>query len=133
MEFRVSLDDGGGTVDIFTESREFQVQEESQSIDVTVRGDAAKANLPDLPNITVTVGGLDYIAGSVTNPEWDKLEQGMRGTVYWWPEGTAVGRRQRSLKSIVGNKTYASPYAEVATWNLTLNSDGGTVVKAFVT
>jgi hypothetical protein len=38
----------GGTIDVWTESRTFEVSEQAQRIDVTVRGDSAKAYLADV-------------------------------------------------------------------------------------
>lgn len=131
FRFRPSIADGGGTVDIYTESRTFEVNEQASTIDVTVRGDTGKANLTDVPDITIKCGGLDYEAGTTSpTPEWDRIEQGMRGTVEWAPEGTATGRRKRSLKCIVKTKSHTSPYDNVAEWTLEFASDGGTVVKA---
>lgn len=130
MRFLRAVEDGGGTVDIFTESRTFTVQEQAQQIDVTVRGDSGRANLPDLPNITIQVGGLDTVAGSAGTPAWDTLTIGVRGTVEWGPEGTAAGRRKKALKAIIQNKQYESPYDGVQTWQLDFASDGGSVVPS---
>jgi hypothetical protein len=128
MRFVKSAENGGGTVDIFTESRTFEVQEQAQRVDVTVRGDTAKAFIADAPEITLSTGGLDVIAGSAGTPEWDKLAVGEAGTVDWAPEGTAAGRRKRTLAVILQNKNYNSPYEQMAEWGLEFASNGGTIV-----
>lgn len=130
MRFLRSVENGGGTVDIFTESRTFEVSEQAQRVDVTVRGDTAKAFIADAPEITVSVGGLDTVAGSAALPDWDILGVGEAGTVEWAPEGTAGGSRKRSLPVILQNKNYSSPYEGFAEWGLEFASNGGTIVQA---
>jgi hypothetical protein len=119
----------GGTVDIFTESRTFEVSEQAQRVDVTVRGDTAKAFIADAPEITISMGGLDTIAGSAAVPAWDTLAVGEAGTVEWAPEGTAGGARKRSLPVILQNKNYSSPYEQMAEWGLEFASNGGTIAQ----
>lgn len=125
------LPSGGGTVILWAESRTFEVQEQANKIDTTVRSDTAKRYLTDFPDITITMGGLDT-SGTVlaTNQPWDNINLGDSGTLRWGPEGTATNYRKRSLAARVDNKTYTSPYDGVVSWGLQFSSDGGTIVQA---
>lgn len=127
----VRWESGGGTVVLTAESRTFTEDETANDIDVTVRGDTAKNTLPDFPAITAEMSGLDPVVAASGTADWDKLNIGDAGTLIWAPEGTATGKRKRSLVSTVKGKGFDSPYDGAVSWKLSWNSNGGTVVPAF--
>lgn len=121
----------GGTVILWAESRTFSVDEQANTIDVTVRSDTAKAFLADYPTISCTMAGLDTSGTSLTaNQPWDNLNIGDLGTVIWGPEGTATGFRKRTLPALLKGKKFDSPYDGAVTWELSFDSNGGSVAKA---
>lgn len=124
---------GGGTVVLTAESRTFEVNQQSNQIDVTVRSDSAKAFLPDVPAISITMEGLDTAGtttGGTTAQLWDRLQIADSGTLFWGPEGTAAGYRKNSMPAVVKTKNFSSPYDQVSTWRLEFDANGGSVVNA---
>ena len=119
-----------GTTVLWAESRTFSVDEQANTIDVTVRSDTAKAFLADFPAISATMAGLDT-AGTVTGGTsaqlWDRLNVGDLGTIVWGPEGTVSGYRKKSMPALVKGKKFDSPYDGAVTWELSFDSQGGTV------
>jgi len=121
---------GMGTVDLTGDSRVVTVAEQSQRLDVTTRGDAAKRFLNETPEITVSINGLDGSGTAVTNQNWDRLNVGDSGTLTWGPEGTATGYRKRTPAARLNSKNFNSPYDGAVEWTLEMASDGGTVVQS---
>lgn len=119
----------GGTIDLTADSRTVQVQEQSQRLDVTTRGDSAKAFLNETPEITVTAGGLDGSGTANSSHYWDTIYSGDSGTIRWSPEGTATGYRKKTLAARVNTKSFNSPYDNAAEWTIEFASNGGTVVN----
>jgi hypothetical protein len=115
----------GGTALIWEESRTFAVQQQAQRIDVTVRSDTGKAYLADLPEITVSAGGLDTRG----TPAWYPIPIGTEGTVRWAREGTATGETREELAVILQNKGYTSNHDAPAEWSIEFASNGGTVAQ----
>ena len=120
----------GGTTLLTAESRAFEVNQQANQIDVTVRSDTAKAFLTDFPAITVSLDGLDTTGTATTSQLWNTLNIGDTGTVRYSPEGTATGNRKHTLPAIVKTKTYSSPYDGAVTWKLEWDSNGGSVTNS---
>jgi hypothetical protein len=114
----------GGTAVISTESRTLEVSQQAQRIDVTVRGDSAKAFIADQPEITLSTGGLDTREGT---PAWFGLPIGTEGTARWGRYGTVTGSPREQMPAIIQNKGYTSNYDAPAEWSLELASNGGTI------
>lgn len=124
------LPSSGGTIRLDAESRTFTVNQQANQIDVTVRGDTAKAYLTDYPAISVNMSGLDT-AGTATGgtlpQNWARLNIGDLGTVRWGPEGTVANYRKESMPAIVKTKNYEAPYDGAVQWTLEWDSNGGSV------
>lgn len=124
------LPSAGGTVVLWAERRSFSVDETANQIDVTTASDTAKSFLTDFPAIKCTAGGLDTtgtVTGGTPAQFWDRLNIGDTGTVRWGPEGTVTGYRKRSMPGILSSKKFDSPYDNAATWELSFDSNGGTI------
>lgn len=120
----------GGTTVLWAERRSFSVDETANQIDVTVASDTAKAFLADFPAIKCTMAGLDTagtVNGGTVAQLWDRLNIGNTGTVVWGPEGTVSGYRKKFMPGIVSGKKFDSPYDGAVTWELSFDSNGGTV------
>lgn len=123
----------GGTINLSAESRTFEVNQQSNQIDVTVRSDTAKAFLTDFPAISAKISGLDTsgtATGGTAFQTWERLNIGDSGTLRWGPEGTATGYRKMTMPAIVKTKNYNSPYDGAVQWDLEWDSNGGTVTTA---
>lgn len=121
---------GGGTTLLSAESRTFEVNQQSNQIDVTVRSDTAKAFLTDFPAISVSMEGLDTSGTAASAQLWTTLNIGDLGTVRFSPEGTATGYRKHTMPAIVKTKTFSSPYDGAVTWKLEWDSNGGSVTNS---
>jgi hypothetical protein len=127
---RVDWIGAGGTTTLTAESRTFEVNQQSNQIDVTVRSDTAKAFLTDFPAISATMEGLDTSGtptAGVAAQMWRRLNIGDLGTIVWYPEGNTAGYVKETMPAIVKSKTYANPYDNVSTWKLEWDSNGGSV------
>jgi predicted secreted protein len=119
-----------GTVTLTAESRTFEVNQQANQIDVTVRSDTAKAFLTDFPAISVSMEGLDTSGtptGGTAAQMWRRLNIGDSGTLVWYPEGNTSGYVKETMPAIVKSKTYGNPYENVSTWKLEWDSNGGSV------
>ena len=120
----------GGTIALHAESRTFETSESANTIDVTVRSDTAKSFLTDFPAISVKMAGLDTAGtstGGTAAQAWERLNIGDAGTLIWYPEGNTAGYRKKTMPAIVKDKNMASPYDGAVTWDLSWDSQGGTV------
>lgn len=127
---RVDWVGAGGTVTLTAESRTFEVNQQSNQIDVTVRSDTAKAFLTDFPSISASMQGLDTSGtptGGTASQLWRRLSIGDSGTLVWYPEGNTAGYVKEYMPAIVKTKNYSNPYDNVAQWTLEWDSNGGAV------
>lgn len=109
---------GGGTIILTGDSRDLTINEQANEIDVTTRGnaqDGASDFLDDVPARTWQLQSLDTRG---TAQAWDNLHIGDTGTLMWWPEGSATGKRQEvaAARVLQRNRTY--PYNNAATIEL---------------
>lgn len=122
-----------GTAVLTAESRTYEVNQQSNQIDVTVRSDTAKNFLPDFPAISASMEGLDTTGtptGGTPAQAWDKVNIGDSGTLQWGPEGTATGNRKDYMPAIVKTKTFSSPYDGAVNWKLEWDAQGAAITQS---
>jgi hypothetical protein len=108
---------GGSLVDISGTSRQFDVQQQGNEIDVSTRDDKnadATQYLVDTPGRTATLAGLD----TKNARQWDDIDIGDTGQLLWYPYGTGAGKPYRYGQATVTQANYGSPHDNAANWNL---------------
>lgn len=109
---------GGGTVDLTGDSRDLSINEQASEIDVTTRGNAqadARDYLADVPERTFQLQSLDTRGNSQA---WDQIAIADQGTLVWYPEGTAVGKRRETATATLLQKNRTYPYNNAVTIDL---------------
>lgn len=109
---------GTDEIDLSGSSRQFDVDETGNEVDVTTRDSTGKETLTDtaLTERTAKLNGLDTTGA----PDWDDtdLDIGDTGTLIWYPEGESTGKRKRSATAIVTARKFGSPHDNAATWEI---------------
>lgn len=108
---------GGSQVNISGTSRQFDVSQQGNEIDVSTRDDKnedATQYLTDTPGRTATLAGLD----TKNARDWDDIDIGDGGQLLWYPYGTAAGAPYRYGAAVCTQANYSSPHDNAATWNL---------------
>lgn len=105
-------------ISIATKSRNFKVSARGNSSDVSVREDIAagtKDKEPDAPDRTAQLAGLDT---DVETPEWEELEVGDKGTLYWFRRGETTGRKYKHAAATVSGTDFGSPHDGPNDWTI---------------
>jgi hypothetical protein len=108
----------GGTVDLTGDSRDLSIGEQANDIDVTTRGNAqmdARDYLTDSPERTWQLQSLDTRG---TAQGWHQLSIGDTGTLRWYDEGTATGKRMEQAAATVQQRNRTYPYNNATTIDL---------------
>ncbi len=113
----------GGTypddaISIATKSRNFKVSAKGNSDDVSVREDilaGTKDKQPGTPDRTAQLSGLDT---DETTPDWETLDVGDEGTLYWFRQGEAAGKTYKSADAGVTGTDFGSPHDGPNDWTI---------------
>jgi hypothetical protein len=103
---------------ISANSRTFEVDEQANEIDVTVREDVAagtKDYLTDAPDRTATLSGLDTDENA---PDWDEIEVGDTGTLSWYRRGIGTGKPKRAATVRCTSRKLGSPHDNANDWTI---------------
>lgn len=106
---------GGGTVDLTADSRTFEYNEEASEIDVTTRENAVNDEQDFLGGPTGRTWQYSALDTRGTNQAWAQLDINDTGTLMWYPEGTASGKRKESALVLLRQRQYQSPYNDAVT------------------
>jgi hypothetical protein len=104
----------GGTVNFTADSRTFEHSGEAGEINVTTRSDAILNAEAFLAGPTGRTWQLQALDTRGTAQAWEQIVEGDEGTIRWWPEGTASGKRQREAAALVRQIQFQSPYDNAA-------------------
>lgn len=116
------LPDGGtypaDAISIAVKSRNFKVSAKSNSTDTSVREDVlagTRDKTPGVPDRTAQLAGLDT---DETTPDWETLEVGDIGTLYWFRQGEATGKKYKHAAAQVAGTDFGSPYDGPQDWTI---------------
>jgi len=116
----------GGTV-ISGDQRTFTTSETADTIDSTAGADTRKQWLT---GATDGEASATILAGTAGTANYNALEPGNSGTLYWAPEGTAAGKQTKSALALVTSRDSEYPYDGLVVvspkWKLTGAVTGGT-------
>jgi hypothetical protein len=99
---------------VTADSRTFEHSGEASEIDVTTRSDAITNSQAFLAGPTGRTWQLQALDTRGTAQAWEQVAEGDEGTIRWWPEGTATGKRQREAAALVRQTQFQSPYDNAA-------------------
>jgi hypothetical protein len=108
----------GDEISIATKSRNFKVSAKGNSTDVSVREDilaGTKDKLADAPDRTAQLTGLDTDEAA---PDWETLEVGDKGTLSWYRQGTATGKKYKTCSATVSGTDFNSPHDNANDWSI---------------
>jgi hypothetical protein len=108
----------GDAISIATKSRNFKVTAKANSTDTSVREDilaGTKDKQPDAPDRTAQLAGLDT---DEATPDWETLEVGDTGTLYWFRQGEASGKNYKSAAATVTGTDFGSPHDGPQDWTI---------------
>ncbi len=102
----------GGTVELNTDFRSIEENQEMQAADQTAGPDDYTSELPMRVTNTVSVELLDNDSAAGQNI-WAALKPGTQGTLTWGPLGTATGQPRRDFPCFVRTRTRTLPFDDV--------------------
>lgn len=103
-------------------SRSLEIEEETKEIDVTTYGaDDYEYITTQKKNRRASFTVLDSVDGSTTE---DLLAAGQSGTLIYSPEGTATGKRKKTVQAVIlrSRKTY--PHDDAVQFNTEMRLSG---------
>lgn len=116
------LPDGGtapaDVLSIATKSRNFQVRQQGNSQDTSVREDIAAGasdSVAGAPTRNATLSGLDP---AEDDPDWESLEIDDTGTLTWYRRGKTTGMPLKTAPARVSSSEFGSPHDNANTWSL---------------
>lgn len=110
-----------GTVELYTDARNFSYTPSIEYIDRTAGADASRKRLTSFKDGNAT---LEMLAQSDGTAILTLCAEGTHGTLTWGPAGTATGKPKRYCAAYAGGVQEANPYNDVATWTITWQQDG---------
>ena len=96
------------------ESRTFTLNEEAGTIDATTRDSTAKEYLVDDSEITAELSGVDVVGGAPALA----LDVNDIGTLIYYPEGDAVGKRTGTMTATVTTRNIESAHDGLVDWTI---------------
>ncbi len=99
-----------GSTNLEAEFREFETDEEIDTIDQSAGADTAKTYLTRLEDGTAKLKLLDQNDGTAL---WGAVDKGVEGTLEWAPEGTAAPNPKHSVNAIVTKRSKKFPYDDL--------------------
>lgn len=100
----------GGTVSMQADFRTVTLSPTVDFADATAGSDARRKRIPTIKDTSVSYAGLAQTGGTALE---DALVEGTEGTILFYPEGTATGKRKYTIGAFSQGGKFNLPYADV--------------------
>lgn len=119
----------GGTVQINTEFRNWNYNDQGDTIDATAGGDVYRRNLKSYDNNQVTTSFLLQSTGGTVAR--DAFKRFTSGTLIWGEAGTATGMVKTTMPAYVESANRSVPYNDVVSMDVTFVQNGAVTHGAY--
>ena len=118
----------GGTLVLSTESRNFNYNENIETIDATAGSDATRRKIASFKNATAS---MSYTAQTDGTATLTALAAGSKGTLIFGEAGTATGAPKTTFPCMSLGVARSAPFADVVTYDFSWEATGDSTFGAY--
>jgi len=117
-----------GTVTLHGDSRSFSTSPSVDIYETSAGSDTHKGYLPGIKDQTMQVGIVAQADGTVILTQ---VREGMQGTLFVGPEGTATGKIKETYPAISMGPGRTQPYNNIVEYSITFQQNGAPTYAAW--
>jgi hypothetical protein len=118
----------GGTIELYTDARNFSYTPSVDLVDATAGADISRRRLLSFKDGQASLSALAQYDGTAFV---NACAEGRSGTLTWGLSGTVSGRPKSVMPAFSQGVTQTAPYSDVATYDVTWQQNGNRTDSAW--